>query len=241
MKKTAIVTGAGAGVGRSVCEKLADKNYNLVLVGRTESNLKETFDLIKDKTDAIIVKADISKIEETQKYVNETINKYGRIDLFSHNAAVMQPFLKLADIENDTFDLVMDINVKGTFLGMKYVLKEMEKQGNGIIINTASTDALYSEPYLGAYVGSKHAMIGLTKNAAVEYGPSGIRTCAVCPGAIDTKMIRDVLDKIDPKTLGPLQRPAKPSEIADVIVYLASDNATYLNGAIIPVNGGLRL
>ena len=147
----------------------------------------------------------------------------------------------VSDTQTELFDDIMRINVKGAFLGMKYVLRQMAAQKSGVIVNVASRDGLFSEPALGSYSTSKHAMIGLTKNAATEYGPMGIRVCAVCPGAINTKMIGDILKTIDPAILGPMARPAEPQEIADVVCYLASDRASYLNGAIIRADGGKGL
>ena len=126
-------------------------------------------------------------------------------------------------------------------LGMKHVLRQMVKQKSGVIVNVASRDGLFSEPTHGSYSASKHAMIGLTKNAATEYGHMGIRTCAVCPGAIDTKMIGYLLKDLDYNVLGPMRRPADPQEIADIVCYLASDKATFLNGAIVRADGGQGL
>lgn len=240
-KRTAIITGAGAGVGRAVALTLAKEGCNLVVVGRSEQNTTETAALASQYTNAIPVVADIGSEEDTIRYVNTAIEQFGKIDIFVNSAARFQPYVLLADTDTELFDDIMRINVKGTFLGMKYVLRQMAAQKSGVIVNVASRDGLFSEPALGSYSTSKHAMIGLTKNAATEYGPMGIRVCAVCPGAINTKMIADILETIDPTILGPMARPAEPQEIADVVCYLASEKATYLNGAIVRADGGKGL
>ncbi len=241
-KKTAIVTGAGAGVGRCAALTLAKEGYDLVVVGRSEGNTNETAALVKEAGATVIsVIADVGVEEEVNRLFDTALKTFGKVDVLIHSAARFQPFVALGDTETELFDDIFRINVKGTFLLMRSALKIMESQGKGVIVNVASHDGLQSDALHGTYSASKHAVIGLTKNAAVEYGPKGIRVCAVCPGSINTKMIKDILDVIDYKVLGPMQRPAEPQEIADIACYLASDKATFLNGSIVRADGGLGI
>ena len=232
-KRTALVTGAGAGVGRAVALTLAKEGHNVVVVGRSEGNTMETAKLALAHAEVLPVIADIGSETDTIRYVNAAVERFGAIDVFVNSAARFQPEVLLADTDTELFDDIMRINVKGAFLGMKYVLRQMVKQKSGVIVNVASRDGLFSEPTHGSYSASKHAI--------TEYGPMGIRTCAVCPGAIDTKMIGHLLKELDYSVLGPMQRPADPQEIADVVCYLASDKATFLNGAIVRADGGQGL
>ena len=240
-KRTAIVTGAGAGGGRAGGPTLGKEGGKQVDLGRSGGNTMETTKMALAHTEVLPVIADIGSEADTIRYVNAALDRFGSIDVFVNSAARFQPEVLLADTDTELFDDIMRINVKGAFLGMKYVLRQMVKQKSGVIVNVASRDGLFSEPTHGSYSASKHAMIGLTKNAATEYGPMGIRTCAVCPGAIDTKMIGHLLKELDYSVLGPMQRPADPQEIADIVCYLASDKATFLNGAIVRADGGQGL
>ena len=242
-KKVAIVAGAGAGVGRATALTLAKEGKLLVLVGRSEANTMETAKMASEFTQAIPVIADVSSEKDTIRYVNTAVETFGRIDIFVNSAARFQPEVLLADTEASLFDDIIRINLRGAFLGMKYVLRQMIQQKSGVIVNVASHDGLFSEPTHGSYSVSKHGMIGLTKNAATEYGSLGIRSCAVCPGAINTKKIAHILsnDQFDRSLLGPMRRPAEPQEIADIISYLCSDQASYLNGAIVRADGGMSL
>lgn len=241
-RKVAIITGAGAGVGRCVALTLAKEDYHLMIVGRSEGNTNETAELVRALgAEATPVIADVGSEEDTIRYVNTAVEKYGRIDLFVHNAARFQPFVKLADTDTELFDDIIRINLRGAFLGFKYVLRQMERQQGGVIVCVGSADGLHTDALHGSYSTSKHGVVGLIKNAAVEHGHDGIRVCGVCPGSIQTKMIADILDTMDHKLLGPMQRPADPQEIADVVCYLASDRASYLNGSVVLADGGLSI
>lgn len=170
LNKIAVVTGAGSGIGRASSLKLASNGAKVVVVDFNKETGEETLSLIKEQGgEGIFVQADVSKSEDVQKYVNVAVDTYGRIDIFFNNAGVIQKISPLTEIEDAEYDRIMGINVKGVFLGLKHVLKVMEGQGSGSIINTASTAGVRSEHSMAAYSASKHAVVGLTKSASLEY------------------------------------------------------------------------
>ncbi|OIK10848.1 short chain dehydrogenase [Bacillus sp. MUM 116] len=235
----AVITGAGSGIGRSVSLKLSEKGMRVVLVDFNEKGGEETLRLVNESGgEGMFIKADVSKTADVEKYVFQTKKEYGRIDVFFNNAGILGIPSLLADYSEETFNRIIAVNLKGSFLGLKYVLKVMEEQQSGVIINTASTAGVQSTPYLGGYAASKHGVVGLTKTAAAEYGPKGIRINAICPGGVVTNMTKD-MDMSDPALNGPLRRPASPDEIANVVCFLASDRASYMNGSIVTIDGGL--
>jgi NAD(P)-dependent dehydrogenase (short-subunit alcohol dehydrogenase family) len=235
----AVITGAGSGIGRAVSLKLAEKGMRVVLVDFDEKGGEETLQFVKENGGiALFIQADVSRKGDVEKFVFFAKKEYGRIDVFFNNAGILGIPSLLVDYSEETFDRIIAVNLKGSFLGLKYVLKVMEEQQSGVIINTASTAGVQSTPYLSGYSASKHGVVGLTKTAAAEYGPKGIRINAICPGGVVTNMTKD-MDMSDPLQNGPLRRPATPDEIANVVCFLASDEASYMNGSIITIDGGL--
>ncbi|WP_040950913.1 SDR family NAD(P)-dependent oxidoreductase [Gorillibacterium massiliense] len=247
--KIAIVTGAGSGIGRASSLKMAGYGASIVAVDFNEASGQETVKLIQEQGgEAIFVQADVSKSEDVQRYVKAAKDAYGRIDIFFNNAGIVQKFAKLADVDENEFDRVMNVNVRGVFLGMKYVLKVMEEQGSGTIINTASTAGVKSEHSASAYSASKHAVVGLTKGAAIEYVKKGIRVNGICPGGVETALTKSVGQAFTsggyvPEEVGNMRmgRFAQPNELAEVVSFLASDRASYMTGSIVVVDGGLTL
>lgn len=248
-QKIALVTGAGSGIGRASSLKMAGFGAKIVVVDYNEESGRETVRLIQEQGgEAVFVQADVSKSEDVQRYVQAAVGAYGRIDIFFNNAGVVQKFAKLADIDEADFDRVMNVNVRGVFLGMKYVLKVMEQQESGTIINTASTAGVKSEHSASAYSASKHAVVGLTKGAAVEYVKKGIRVNGICPGGVETALTKGVEQSFMsggyvPEEIANMRmgRYAKPEELAEVVAFLASDRASYMTGSIVLVDGGLTL
>lgn len=249
LNKVAVVTGAGSGIGRASSIKLASNGAKVVVVDFNKATGDETLSLIKEQGgEGIFVQADVSKSEDVQKYVNATIETYGRIDVFFNNAGIIQKISPLTEIEDTEYDRIMSINVKGVFLGLKHVLKVMEDQGSGSIINTASTAGIRSEHSMAAYSASKHAVVGLTKSASLEYVKKGIRVNAICPGGVQTALTNSVAEMFETTGYIPDELPnmrmgryAAPEELAEMVAFLASERASYMTGSIVLVDGGLTL
>ena len=247
--QVAVVTGAGGGIGRAVALALSDIGAKLLLVDLDQEAGLETQALIQSTgKEALFVRADVSDPEQVQRYVNEAIQIWGRIDIFMNNAAWQGEIHSLIDYPIDVFDKVMNINVRGVFLGMKYVLPIMLAQGRGSIVNTASLGSFLATRKLGPYTASKHAVMGLTKTAALEVARKGIRVNAVCPGPVDTDMLRDIEASQTNGSAEQLRaqrsasipdgRYAEPYEVANLMVYLASDLSSHITGQGIQINGG---
>ncbi|WP_155591812.1 SDR family NAD(P)-dependent oxidoreductase [Lysinibacillus cavernae] len=237
-RQVVIITGAGNGIGRETAKLLATMDKALVLVDFDEKNGQDTLKAVKEhQQQAIFVHADVSKSQDVRKYVKAAKETFGKIDAFINNAGVLSPPSLLGDLDEETFDRVISVNLKGAFLGLKYVLKEMEQQHSGVIVNTSSAAGIQGQPYLGGYAASKHGVIGLTKTAAIEYGPSGIRVNAICPGGVMTNMTKGL--ESSPEENGPLRRLADATEIANVIAFLIARESSYVNGAVVTIDGGL--
>ncbi|MBA9029164.1 MULTISPECIES: SDR family NAD(P)-dependent oxidoreductase [Bacillaceae] len=247
--KVAVITGAGSGIGRASSIKLASMGAIVVLVDFNKETGEETLKLVIEQGgEGIFIQADVSQREDVQNYVNKAVEAYGRIDVFFNNAGIIQKFAPFTSVEESEFDRIMSVNVKGIFLGLKYVLKVMDEQGFGSIINTASTAGIRAEHSVAVYSASKHAVIGLTKGAALEYAKKGIRINALCPGGVQTALTASVTEQFEKGGYVPEEIPnmrigryAAPEELADMVAYLASEKASYMNGSIVVVDGGLTL
>lgn len=245
--KVAVVTGGANGIGRAACLGFARHGAKVVVVDRDAEGARAVAAEI-GKAGAIACTADVTRSADVQAYVKAALDAFGSIDCFHNNAGIEGRVTPTAEYDEAVFDAVMGVNVKGVFLGLRHVLPVMIRQGRGAVVNTASIAGLVGTPGMPAYVASKHAVIGLTKVAAGEVGPLGIRVNAVCPGPIATRMILDIAKQVSPNnpegveeryTSGiPLRRYGTAEEVANVVLFLCSDLAANVTGAQYVVDGG---
>ena len=245
--KVTIITGAGGGMGRVAAQMFAKEGAKVVVAEFSEAAGQETVDLIRaDGGEASFVKVDVSKEADAKAMVDHAVATYGRLDCLYNNAGIMpEADHSVIDTDVDVWDQVMAVNVRGVFLGCKYAVPAMEAAGGGSIINIASFVALVgcSVPQ-DAYTASKGAVLSLTRSLAVQFGPKGIRSNAICPGPVETPLLMDWLLKDEAaKQLrlarNPTGRFGKPEEIVYMAMYLASDESRWTNGASLVVDGGI--
>lgn len=247
--KVVVITGAAGGIGKATAKKLAEQGASLALVDLNLDAVKQVIsELGLDDSRALALQANVAKEEEVKAYVDAAVEKFGKIDGFFNNAGVEGTTANVEDYPTETFDLVMNVNVKGAFLGLKYVVPVMKKQGYGSIVNTSSGAGLIGSPGFVAYNSSKHAVIGMTKVVALEAAPHGVRVNAVAPGVINTRMMRQIEKNTVPedaegarKAFGaavPMGRYGEAEEVANVAVFLLSDDASYVSQSIYTVDGG---
>lgn len=249
--KTIIITGAAMGLGLAVAKELAGQGANLTLVDFNGDKLvKAKEELAKGFPQGkyLTVVGDASKEEDVKTYVGETLKAYGRIDGLYNNAGIEGKQAPMTEYDVDVFRKVIDVNLLGVYFGMRHVLPVMQKQKYGRIVNVASVGGLRGVKNQVAYVASKHAVSGMTKNAALEYGVDGITTNAIAPGAILTPMVAEAFRQVnpaDPKKAeaeyaqrNPLRRLGLPEEVAKLVGFLLSDDSSYVNGQTIAIDGG---
>jgi NAD(P)-dependent dehydrogenase (short-subunit alcohol dehydrogenase family) len=246
--KIVLITGAGNGIGRAAAIGFATRGAKVVIVDRDKDAGEATAGIVRQQGGgAQFVAADVTRSADVQDYVKATLDAYGAIDFFN-NAGIEGSVAPTAEYDEDIFDRVIAVNVKGVFLGLRHVLPVMIRQGHGAVVNTASVAGLVASPGMPAYVASKHAVIGLTKTAAGEVARAGVRVNAVCPGPIDTRMIHSLeamLNPGDPGSVGsryqqniPLGRYGTAEEIANLVIFLCSDLASNITGAQYVADGG---
>ncbi|GAB6389689.1 SDR family oxidoreductase [Stutzerimonas marianensis] len=242
--KVALVTGAAAGIGRATALAFAAQGLKVVVADLDETGGKACVEAILEAGgDARFVRCDVTRDEQVRALVQQTIEAYGRLDYAFNNAGIEIEQGKLAEGSEAEFDAIMGVNVKGVWLCMKHQLPVMLAQGGGAIVNTASVAGLGAAPKMSIYSASKHAVIGLTKSAAIEYAKKGIRVNAVCPAVIDTDMFRRAYEA-DPRkaefaaAMHPVGRIGKVEEIAAAVLYLCSDGAGFTTGHALTVDGG---
>ena len=247
--RVAIVTGGANGIGRAACREFAAAGLSVVVVDVDANAARDSCEAVRAAGAAAIwVEADVSQSVDVQRYVAAALDAYGRIDVLFNNAGIPGAQTPLVDYPQDVFERVLQVNLVGTFLGMKHVLPTMIAQGRGAIVNMASVAGTVGAPTMAAYSASKHAVIGLTRTVAGEVGRQGIRVNAVCPGPIDTALIDTLHAGINPQDpaavkafnvgRNPMGRYGDAQEVARLVVFLASDAASYVNGAAWLIDGG---
>jgi NAD(P)-dependent dehydrogenase (short-subunit alcohol dehydrogenase family) len=248
-QRVAIVTGGGSGIGRATAQLFAEEGATVVVVDWHKEVGEATAGAIRDLgLKAEFRYADVSKAEDVDAMVSTTVNKYRRLDILFNNAAV-QIVSKLAETTEDQWDRIHSVNLKGVFLCCKYAVREIIQSGGGSIINMASILGFVGDPDLAAYCAAKGGVIALTKAAALSYGPEGVRVNCICPGDVETPLLKAYFDKdSNPQKLRgevsskyALRRVASPQEIAKVAVFLASDDSSFITGGTLVVDGGLTI
>ena len=246
--RVAVITGAAGVIGSAAMRLLAERGAQIVAVDRRPEDLQAATLDLPASAHALAVTADVTREDEVAGYVRAAIDKFGTIDVFYNNAGIEGDIAPITRYSLEAFRKVIDVNVVGVFLGMKHVLPVMLKQNKGSIINTASIAGLTGATEIAAYTASKHAVIGLTKSAALECTATGVRVNCVCPGLIDSRMLSAIIEGRNPAKAPvandkiveriPARRLGQPSEVASIVAFLASDEASYVSGSAYTVDGG---
>lgn len=241
--KVALITGGSSGIGREAALKFTQKGAKVVVADIDEAGGAETVQMVKDAGgDAFFIKTDVAQEDEIQAMVRRTVEHFGRLDYAFNNAGVTGEIAPTAQSSRENFDHVMAVNVYGVYNCMKYEIPEMLQAGGGAIVNTSSLSGLKGYPGVPAYVASKHAILGLTKTVALEHAKDNIRVNAVCPGIAESGLTRPSL--ADPEfraymeMMTPMGRVAHAREIAGIVTWLCSDEASYTTGTYMIVDGG---
>lgn len=243
--KVVLITGAAGGIGIAAARKFAAQGARLALVDMNLDTLKTA---AADLPEALLLAANVTREEDVKAYVDATVTKFGRIDVFVNNAGINGDFKNIEDQTYENYMMVLSVNVIGAAMGLKHVVAQMKAQGGGAIVNTASNGGLLGAPGMSAYVASKHALIGINKSVALEVAAAGIRVNAVCPSGVDTQMMRSIETNAMKghedearkrfEASVPLGRYAEAEEIADLMLFLASDKASFITGAYYRIDGG---
>jgi 3-hydroxybutyrate dehydrogenase len=244
--KIVLITGAAGGIGIAAARRFIDEGAQVALVDLSQAALaKAAADL---PGEPLLLAADVGDEDSVRGYVEQTLARYGRIDVFVNNAGINGAFAPIVEQTVENYRKVLDVNVIGAFLGLKHVLRAMIAQGAGAIVNTASNGGLLGAPGMSAYVASKHALMGLNKTAALEAAPHGIRVNAVAPSGVDTQMMRSIERNAAAghedearkrfEASVPLGRYATAEEIAELMLFLASERASFITGAYYRIDGG---
>jgi len=242
--KVALVTGAGSGMGLAAAQAFASEGAAVVLADMNETAARNATErLVAAGRKAIAIACDVTDEVQVKSMIEQTVSKFGRLDVAFNNAGVQSLAAETADATSEEFDRVNAINLRSVWLCMKYELLQMRTQGSGAIVNNSSIGGLIGIPGRAIYHATKHGVLGLTKSAALEYATRGIRINAVCPGAIETPMVADMIAK-EPETMKdilkeqPIGRLGRPEEVASAVLWLCSSEASFVIGQALAVDGG---
>src|SRR6184192_4013570 len=238
-----LITGGNAGIGRAAALEFAKQGAKVVVSGRREREGEEVVAGIKASGgEAIFVRADVSKERDVKAMIERTLATFGRLDCAFNNAGIEQALTPLPDQTEETYDQIMDVNVKGVWLSLKHEIPAMLQNGGGAIVNNSSVAGLIGFATAPIYAASKHAVAGLTKSVALEYAKQNVRINAVAPGAIETRMFRDFATAPEVRQMlesaHPIGRIGRPEEIASTVIWLCSNDASFVTGQIFPIDGG---
>lgn len=242
--KVALVTGGAIGMGYAGVQAFAEAGASVVLSDVNETAGKEATEALRGKGyEVTFVRCNVADESDVAALVDATVATYGRLDAAFNNAGIMIDAVELPDVPTKDFDLVLDVNLRGVWNCMKYELIQMRKQGGGAIVNNSSIGGLIGNPGRAAYHATKHGVLGLTKSAGLEFAARGIQINAVCPGTIDTPMVRELMRRegLDEEFFvekQPIGRLGRPEEVAAAVLWLCSPGASLVVGHGLPVDGG---
>ena len=241
--KVALITGGNAGIGRATAIEFAQHGAKVVITGRREKEGHEVIAEIKALGgEAIFAKTDVSKESDVKAMIERTLETFGRLDCAFNNAGIEETLTPLSNQTEETYDQIMDINVKGVWLSLKHEIPAMLKTGGGAIVNSSSIAGLVGFAMAPVYVASKHAVIGLTKSIALEYAKQNVRVNAVAPGSIETRMLRDFASAPEVRQMleagHPMGRIGQPKEVASTVIWLCSGGASFVTGQTLAVDAG---
>lgn len=244
MTKTAIITGAGSGLGQAAALSLAEQGINIAVVDVNEEGGNETVKQVKEAgADAIFIKADVSKAEDVKNYVDQTVEKFGTIDYFFNNAGISGSGKYFLETDIEEIDKIVGINMLGALYGIRYVAEVMLEQGGGSIVNTASSAGVTGQDSVVTYSATKHGIVGMTKSLVAEYAKDGLRVNSIAPGPTETPMVKQFFaDNPEMKENAeagiPQKRLGTPEEVAELVSFLLTSKAEYINGEVIRIDGG---